>query len=51
MSGFGATLLSFFLIVCNGYSWTSDLYDPIHNAFDAGKSITRASGRGLSPEN
>jgi hypothetical protein len=26
-----------------------DLYGPIRNAFDAGKSITRASGRGLGP--
>ncbi len=31
--------------------WTYDLYSPIRNAFDAGKSITRASGRGLGPEN
>ncbi len=30
---------------------TYDLYSPICNTFDAGKSITRASGRGLSPGN
>jgi hypothetical protein len=24
---------------------------PVHNGFDAGKSITRASGRGLGPGN
>ncbi len=29
------------------YLWTYDLYGPVRNAFDAGKSITRASGRGL----
>ncbi len=28
-----------------------DLYGPVRNAFDAGKSITRASGRGLGPGN
>jgi hypothetical protein len=27
------------------YLWTYDLYGPVRNAFDAGKSITRASGR------
>jgi hypothetical protein len=27
--------------------WTYDLYGPVRNAFDAGKSVTRASGRGL----
>jgi hypothetical protein len=31
------------------YLWAYDLYDPVRNAFDAGKSITRASGRGLGP--
>jgi hypothetical protein len=29
----------------------SDCYNPVCNAFDAGKSITRASGRGLYPGN
>ncbi len=33
------------------YLWTYDLYGPIRNTFDAGKHITRASGRGLGPEN
>jgi hypothetical protein len=27
----------------------NDLYGPVRNAFDAGKSITRARGRGLGP--
>jgi hypothetical protein len=31
------------------YLWIYDLYGPVRNASDAGKSITRASGRGLSP--
>jgi hypothetical protein len=31
--------------------WTYDLYGPLCNAFDAGKSITRARGRGLGPGN
>jgi hypothetical protein len=35
----------------SSYLWTYDLYGPVRNAFDAGKSITRASGRGLGPEN
>ncbi len=35
----------------NSYLWTFDFYGPVRNAFDAGKSITRASGRGLGPEN
>ncbi len=30
--------------------WTYDLYRPIRNAFDAGRYITRGSGRGLGPE-
>jgi hypothetical protein len=30
---------------------TYDLYDPVRNAFDAGKAITKASGRGLGPGN
>jgi hypothetical protein len=30
------------------YLWTSDKYGPARNAFDEGKSITWASGRGLS---
>ncbi len=29
------------------YLGAYDLYGPIHNAFDAGKSITRASGKGF----
>ena len=34
------------------YVWTFDLYGPpVRNAFDAGKSITRTSGRGLGPGN
>jgi hypothetical protein len=28
------------------YLWTYDLYGPVRNAFDGGKSITMASGRG-----
>jgi hypothetical protein len=35
----------------HSYLWTYDLYGHVRNAFDAGKSITRASGRGLSPGN
>jgi hypothetical protein len=31
------------------YLWTYDLYCPVHNSFDTGKSITRASGRGFGP--
>ncbi len=38
-------------IVKLSYLWTYDLYGPTRNAFDAGKSITRASGRGLGPGN
>jgi hypothetical protein len=37
--------------ICNIYIWTFDLYGPVPNAFDADKSITRASGRGLGPGN
>ncbi len=33
------------------YLWTYDLNGPVCNAFDAGKYITRASGRGLGPGN
>jgi hypothetical protein len=33
------------------YLWTYDLYGPVRHAFDVGKSITRASGRGLGPGN
>ncbi len=33
------------------YLLTYDLYGPIHNFFDVGKSIMRASGRGLGPGN
>jgi hypothetical protein len=36
-------------IFCFSYLWTYDLYSPVHNAFLAGKSITRALGRGLGP--
>ncbi len=35
---------------CN-YIWTFDWYGPVRNAFDAGKSITWASGRGLGRGN
>ncbi len=31
--------------------WTYDLYGPVRHAFDAGKSITWARGRGLGPGN
>ncbi len=31
--------------------WTSDWQGPVHNAFDAGKSITWARGRGLGSVN
>jgi hypothetical protein len=34
----------------NIYLWTYDLYDPVRNAFDAGKSITRQMGRGWALE-
>ncbi len=38
------------LYIC--YLWTYDLYGPVRNTFDAGKSITRASaGGGLDPGN
>jgi hypothetical protein len=37
--------------ICNSYLLTYDLYGPVRNAFDAGKSVTRASGRGLGPGN
>ncbi len=33
------------------YLWTSDCYGPVRNAFDAGKFISWASGRGLGPGN
>jgi hypothetical protein len=33
------------------YLWPYDLYGPVHNAFDARKSFTRKSGRGLGPGN
>jgi hypothetical protein len=35
--------------IYNSYLRTYNLYGPVCNAFDAGKSITRASGRGLGP--
>ncbi len=38
-------------VVHHSYLWTYDLKGPIRNAFDPGKSITRASGRGLGPGN
>ncbi len=37
--------------VQKNYLWTSDRYGSVLNAFDAGKSITRASGRGYGPGN
>ncbi len=37
--------------IYNSYLRTYDLYGTVCNAFDAGKSITRASGRGLGPGN
>jgi hypothetical protein len=39
------------MLAINSYLWTYDLYGPICNAFDAGKSIRRSSGRGLGPWN
>jgi hypothetical protein len=33
------------------YLYTYDLYRPVHNVFDACRSITRASRRGLGPGN
>jgi hypothetical protein len=33
------------------YLWTYGLYSPVHNAFDAAKSITWASVRELGPGN
>ncbi len=33
------------------YLWTYALQGAVHNAFDAGKSITRVSERGLGPGN
>ncbi len=32
------------------YLWIFDLYGPVRDAFDAGRFITRASGRGLEIE-
>jgi hypothetical protein len=37
--------------IYNSYLRTYDFYGPVCNAFVAGKSITRASGRGLGPGN
>jgi hypothetical protein len=37
--------------VHNSSLWAYDFYDPVHNAFDAAKSIKRASVRGLGPGN
>ena len=39
----------YFCVNQYSYLWTYDLYGLLRNAFDAGKSITRASGRGLGP--
>jgi hypothetical protein len=33
----------------NSYLCTYDSYGPVRNVFDACRSITRASGRGLGP--
>jgi hypothetical protein len=45
-------LLAYFLnLVFISYLWTCDLYGPVRNAFDAGKSITRECGWGLRPGN
>ncbi len=38
-------------LVHNGYLCTYELYSPVRNVFDACRSITRASGRGLDPGN
>ncbi len=35
----------------SSYLWAYDLQGPVRNAFDAGRYITRASGRGLDPGN
>jgi hypothetical protein len=35
----------------NSYLCTYDLYGPLCDVFDARRSITRASGRGLGPGN
>jgi hypothetical protein len=35
----------------NSYLWIYELYSPVRNDFDAGKSITRAIGRGSGPGN
>ncbi len=40
-----------YMLATNSYLWTYDLYGPVCNDFDAGKSIMRASGRGLGPWN
>jgi hypothetical protein len=40
-----------FFTNCFSNLWAYDLHGPVRNAFDAGKSITRASGRGLGPVN
>jgi hypothetical protein len=36
-----------YFFVYNSILWTHDLYGHVRNAFDAGKSIMRASERGL----
>jgi hypothetical protein len=40
-------------IIRSGVSclWTFDFYGPLRYGFDAGRSNTRASGRGLGPGN
>jgi hypothetical protein len=41
------------ITIPTGYSYlcTCDLYSPIHNVFDASRSIMGASERGLGPGN
>jgi hypothetical protein len=38
-------------LLYNNYLCTYDLYGPVRNVFDAGRSIMWASGRGLAPGN
>jgi hypothetical protein len=40
---------TFFFNYKYSYLWTYDLYSPVHNALEAGKSITWASWRGFGP--
>jgi hypothetical protein len=39
------------LVTKISYLCIYDLYGPVHNVFDACRSIARASGRGLGPGN